>query len=172
MLNNLLKSQLSLLQSLYTSWWIKNRSIPSNLLAVRCPVSDVLLLLFHAVFHSNTTRCSHAATAWTCNGAQPRTAVRDEVMRPHVGASSMLGRVPAGAKLFLWGGAVFWRKTSPPAAARHCQRFGKAKVSICTFIKEHLEKAEILEVMHLFLDTKSVKINCIVNSKLSLLLDH
>lgn len=105
----------------------KKRSIPSNLLAVCCPVSDVLLLLFHAVFHPDATRRRHASGAGPSCGAHPRAAVRDEVMRPRVRASSVLGGVPAGAKLFLGGGAVLWRKTSPPAAAGHCER-GQATI--------------------------------------------
>lgn len=95
----------------------KKRWIPSNLLAVCCPVPDVLLLLLHAVFHYDATWWSRAAGAWSRGGAQPGAAVWDEVVRPGVGASSVLGRVAAGAELFLRGGAVLRRKTSPPAAA-------------------------------------------------------
>lgn len=109
------------------------KDLPGDLLAVRCPVSDVLLLLFHAVLHRDATRCSRATGARTSCGAHPGTAVRDEVMRPRVRASSVLGRVPAGAKLFLGGGAVLWRKTPPPAAARHCERFGQATVSTSAY---------------------------------------
>ncbi|TNN64325.1 hypothetical protein EYF80_025455 [Liparis tanakae] len=43
-------------------------------------------------------------------------------MRTHgVGASSVLRRIPVGAKLFLGGGAVLGRQTSPPAATGNCE---------------------------------------------------
>lgn len=136
----------------------QKRGIPSNLLAVRRPVSDVLLLLLHAVLDCDATRCSQAtgADAWSGSGAQPGTAVWDQVMGPRVGASSVLGGVPAGAKLFLRGGAVLWRKTPPPAAAGHWEGHS-LHISMCTFNETHLEKAETLEVKLLILDTEAVK---------------
>lgn len=80
---------------------IHERSIPGYLLAVCCPVPDVLLLLFHTVLHPRSAGRRHAAAAWTRRAVEPRAAVRDQVMRPYVGASTVLRGIPAGAELFL-----------------------------------------------------------------------
>lgn len=79
----------------------RQRSVPGYFLAVSCPVPDVLVLLLHAVFDPDPTRARHATATWTGAGAESGAAVRDEVVRSYVGASSMLWGIPAGAKLLL-----------------------------------------------------------------------
>lgn len=92
-------------------------SVPGYLLAVCCPVPDVLLLLFHAVFDPHSTWACHPN--WAHSGAESGVAVWDDVMRPHVGP---FRRIAIGAELFLRGGTVLWWQTSPPAAAGHYDR--------------------------------------------------
>lgn len=97
------------------------RSAPGYLLAVRRPVPDVLVLLLHSVFDPDAAWASRGATSRTRAGAgaQPGATVRHQVVRPHVGASAVLGGVPAGAELLLRRGAVLGRQPPPPVAAGH-----------------------------------------------------
>lgn len=78
------------------------RSAPCYLLAVRGPVPDVLVLLLHAIFDPDAAAwAAHGAATGTQAGAgaQPGAAVRHQVVRSHMGASTMFGGVPAGTKL-------------------------------------------------------------------------